>query len=107
MGIGGIVLLRQLLIAGRHAHDRLSELVWCGGWTIPLVVLGLAISLQFWRNMAGEAEQTIAQQIDYEDSALCLKFGFATGTEQHFSCKLDLLDLRRSHETLVTATAIP
>jgi hypothetical protein len=47
------------------------------------------------------------QQIDYEDSTMCRKFGFAAGTERFSSCKLDLLDLRHSHEKLVAATAIP
>jgi len=49
----------------------------------------------------------MAQQIDYEDTALCVKFGFTAGTQQHFSCKLDLLDLRHNDEQLTAAYSIP
>src|ERR1044072_2275913 len=96
----GNVLLKQLWMAGSQAHDRLGELVWCAGWTIPLVGVGLAISLPLWRNVVADTRHAIAQQIDYEDDALCVKFGFAVNTAQYSSCKLDLLDLRRSHEKL-------
>jgi hypothetical protein len=101
------VLLKQVWTSGAQAHSRLSTLVWCAGWAIPLAVLVLAISVPFWRTVVAEAEQAMAQQIDYEDGALCAKFGFAAGTENYLSCKLDLADLRRNHEKLLAAGSTP
>ena len=49
----------------------------------------------------------MAQQIDYEDEALCARLGFAVGTDKHFACKLDLLALRRSHENMLAANTLP
>ena len=54
-----------------------------------------------------ETEQAVTQQIDYEDGALCVRFGFAAGSATYLSCKLDLLDLRRRHEELLAARSMP
>lgn len=80
--------------------------VWRGGWAIVFVLL-VAISLMYWRAVGEATRQTVAQQVDYEDGTLCAKFGFAAGTTRNASCKLDLLDLRRSHEQLLGATSVP
>ena len=80
--------------------------VWCVGRAILLVLL-VGASIQFWREVGTATERTVAQQVDYEDGALCVKFGFAEGNTGYTSCKLDLLDLRRSHERLLAATSIP
>jgi hypothetical protein len=77
------------------------------GLTILLPVLFFAVSIAFWRSLATDAALTVANQIEYEDAALCTRFGFAAGTKVHDGCKLDLLDLRHRHEDLVTATAVP
>ena len=47
------------------------------------------------------SERSVESQIDYEDAALCSKFGFVLGSARHDACKLDLLDLRHRHEDLV------
>jgi hypothetical protein len=80
--------------------------IWRGGWAILFVLL-VGISIQFWRAVEASEEQMVVQQVDFEDSALCAKFGFVTGTANYTSCKLDLLDLRRSDERLVAATSVP
>jgi hypothetical protein len=84
-----------------------ARLVWFAGWTIPLVAVCLAVSIPFWRAVVADGEHAMAQQIDYEDEALCTKFGFAAGGDRHFACKLDLLDLRRSHERMLADNALP
>jgi hypothetical protein len=101
------VFLKQVWAAGLHANNRLTTLLWCAGWTIPLAVLGLAISVPFWRAALAETEQAMVQQIDYEDGALCARFGFPSGSDKYLSCKLDLLDLRHRHEVLVAARSVP
>ena len=47
-------------------------------------------------------EQTILEQIDHEDSALCSKFGLATATPQFSDCLIDLADLRQRHVDMLT-----
>jgi hypothetical protein len=68
---------------------------------IVLAILLITVSLTFWRSLTTKVEQTVAMQVDYEDAALCAKFGFAHGTKEHDGCKLDLLDLRHRHEELI------
>ena len=80
--------------------------VWRGGWAIVFVLL-LAISVLYWRALGEAARQTVAQQMDYENGTLCAKFGFEIGTAKYASCKLDLLDLRHSHEQLLAAASVP
>ena len=92
---------RAALVAGPALRQ-----VWRGGWAIVFVLL-LAISVLYWQAVGEATQQTVAQQVDYEDGTLCAKFGFAMGTTRHASCKLDLLDLRHSHEQLLAATLVP
>ena len=99
--------MKQIWRTTRKVHDQLTAPVWRAGWTVPLAVLVFAISIPFWRLVISEAKQTLAEQIDYDNSALCIKFGFSVDTEKHVACKLDLLDLRRSHEKLIAATSFP
>jgi hypothetical protein len=75
-----------------------------------MIILGLSLlaaSTVVWRALIMENELTVENQVDYEDAALCIKFGFAHGTARHDACKLDLLDLRRSHEDLLTKNSLP
>lgn len=74
---------------------------------IVVAVLFCAISVAFWRAVSTEIEHTVAEQTDYEDAALCSKFGFDFGSAKHNACKLDLLDLRHRHEDLITQTSFP
>jgi hypothetical protein len=104
---GEAVFLKRVWAAGCQANNRLTTLLWCAGWTIPLAVLGFAISIPFWQAVLAESEQVMVQQIDYEDGALCARFGFASGSDKYLSCKLDLLDLRRRHEVLSAGRSIP
>jgi hypothetical protein len=99
--------VKQIWGVARDAHDWLAGLVWHAGWTVPLVALGLAISIPFWRAVVADSQHAMAQQIDYEDEALCARFGFTKGTDTHFACKLDLLELRRSHESMLAARSLP
>lgn len=46
-------------------------------------------------------EQSILEQIERDDSALCRKFGLATGKQQYADCMLDLADLRQRHVNLL------
>jgi hypothetical protein len=50
---------------------------------IVLAILLITVSLTFWRSLTTKVEQTVAMQVDYEDAALCAKFGFAHGTKEH------------------------
>jgi hypothetical protein len=71
-------------------------------WRLVVVMVILfCISAAFWRSVSMETERTVANQIDYEDAALCSKFGLVLGSARHDACKLDLLDLRHRHEDLV------
>jgi hypothetical protein len=99
--------VRQIWSIARDAHDRLGRLIWIAGWTIPLGALCLALSIPFWHAVIADSQHAMAQQIDYEDTALCARFGFAAGTDKHFACKLDLRDLRRSHERMLDAISLP
>jgi hypothetical protein len=99
--------LKQLWTTSWQAHDRLIALTLCGRLAIPLVVLGVVSSVSFWRAVQADTDVVRALQVDYEDSALCAKFGFPTGSDKHIACKLDLLDLRIADEKLVFATSLP
>jgi hypothetical protein len=74
---------------------------------VLVAILFCAVSAAFWRSVFIEAEQTVANQVDYEDAALCSKFGFALGSAKHDECKFDLLDLRHRHEDLMRQTSFP
>lgn len=74
---------------------------------VLLPVLFCAVSIGFWRALIIENKLTVSSQGDYEDAALCIKFGFPRGTEKHDSCKLDLLNLRHSDEDLMARTSLP
>ena len=74
---------------------------------MPIGILVIVVSIPLWRAAVAEVGSQILLQIDYEDTSLCVKFGFAAGTQQHFSCKLDLLDLRHNHEQLTAAYSVP
>jgi hypothetical protein len=86
----------------RHREAALNSYAVC-----VVALAGLVLSAIFLREAVREADLKVAQQVDYEDGVLCAKFGFPQGTERHFACKLDLLDLRRDHENLVAANSIP
>ncbi len=76
-------------------------------WTAPfLAILIVAVSIAYWQDVNIETEHAKIQQIDYENTALCIKFGFAADTDKHAACKLDLLDLRHRHEELLSATSL-
>ena len=100
-------MLKRARIVSRQLRDRMTELVFHAGWSMPLGILVIVVSIPLWRGAVAEAGSQMAQQIDYEDTALCVKFGFKAGTQQHFSCKLDLLDLRHNDEQLTAAYSIP
>jgi hypothetical protein len=100
-------VLKQAWVVGRQWHDRMTKLVFHAGWSLPISMVVIIVSMPLWRGAVAEAESQIVQQIDYEDTTLCVKFGFVVGTQQHFSCKLDLLDLRHSHEQLIGAYSMP
>jgi hypothetical protein len=103
----GETVLKQAWVVGRQWHDRMTRLVFQAGWSLPISMVVIIVSMPLWRGAVAEAESQIVQQIDYEDTTLCVKFGFVVGTQQHFSCKLDLLDLRHSHEQLIGAYSMP
>jgi hypothetical protein len=99
--------MRQILRMAWQQHDRLTRLMWSGGWTIPLAALALLLSIPFWQAAIINAERTAMQEIDYEDSTLCAKFGFAAGSDKYAACMLDLLDLRHGHERLMADAMLP
>jgi hypothetical protein len=74
---------------------------------VVVVALVCVVSVAFWRAVFIETDYRVASQIDYEDAALCSKFGFPVGTAKHDDCKFDLLDLRHRHEDLITQTSFP
>ena len=84
---------------------------WPGGRISPIVaviaLLCCAVSAAFWWGVFTETEQTLARQVDYEDAALCAKFGFAVSTAEHDACKIDLLDLRHRHADLMRQASFP
>ena len=65
------------------------------------MVILFCISAAYWQSVSMGSERSVESQIDYEDAALCSKFGFVLGSARHDACKLDLLDLRHRHEDLV------
>ena len=67
---------------------------------IVFAVVLVACIVALWRMVAIDAAQNTANQIDYEDAALCTKFGLVG--DQYQACKLDLLDLRHNQEQLVS-----
>jgi hypothetical protein len=99
------------LFAGQLAA---ATQVWClrrvfhlTGLGVALLVLGCEAGIIVLPDLGTQVEQTIQQQIDYEDDILCQKFGFAPGTQGLAGCKLDLADLRRRHEQLRAAYEFP
>jgi len=71
-------------------------------WRLVVVMVILfCISAAVWRSVSMGTEHPVANQIDYEDAALCSNFGFVLGSARHDACKLDLLDLRHRHEDLI------
>jgi hypothetical protein len=103
----GVVHVRHLWSIVWQGHDRLTKLVWCAGWTIQLVAVGLTISIPFWQAVIADTELTVMQQVGYEDSVLCRKFGFVAGTVKYAGCLADLLDLRHNHERLMADASLP
>lgn len=70
-------------------------------WRLAVVMVILfCVSAAFWRSVPIKPDPAVANQIDYEDAALCSKFGFVLGSATYDACKLDLLDLRHRHEDL-------
>lgn len=86
-------------VRGRHRPGTLISPA-----VVVVAVLVFAVSVAFWRAVFIETEHTVATQVDYEDAALCSKFGFVVGAATHDACKFDLLDLRHRHEDLITRT---
>jgi hypothetical protein len=77
-------------------------------WRLVVVMVVLfCVSAVFWRSVSIETEHTVANQVDYEDAALCSKFGFALDSAKHDGCKFDLLDLRHRHEDLIKQMSFP
>jgi hypothetical protein len=74
---------------------------------IVVAILFCAVSVAFWRAVYTQIEHTVVNQVDYEDAALCSKFGFVLGSAKHNACKFDLLDLRHRHEELIKQTSFP
>jgi hypothetical protein len=50
-------------------------------------------------------EQALTEQIEREDSAQCVKFGFAAGSEQYSTCKVGLAAFGQRHEDLLVANS--
>ena len=94
---------REIGTAARSDHVRGTLVVFA---VAILLLSGLfcAGSVVIWRDQAIQDKVIVAAQADYEDEALCIKFGFSRGTIQHKACKLDLLDLRHSDEDLMAQT---
>ena len=75
------------------------------GWVIAaigllIVVGGAAVRISGVRPYG---EQAILAQIEFEDSALCGKFGIAVATLKFSDCLADLADLRKRHAELLAA----
>jgi hypothetical protein len=89
------------VVRRRRSGKSISPIV------VVVVILFFAVSVAFWQSVFMEVEQIVANQVDYEDAALCSKFGFALGSARHDDCKFDLLDLRHRHEDLIRQTSFP
>ena len=112
--MGGVdAFALQELPAGvlvEQAHDLDARFIIDGGDHVgvaDVVDPGDVLVADAFDAVVAETEQAVTQQIDYEDGALCVRFGFAAGSATYLSCKLDLLDLRRRHEELLTARSMP
>ena len=92
------------LVRRYYGHGALTPRVVA---IASLPVLFFAVYIGFWRRVIIDTAQMVTSQVYYEDAQLCAKFGFPRGTEKHNACKLDLLDLRRSDEDLMTRTSLP
>ncbi len=71
-------------------------LVTIGSATLIALIVAIPLS-----GVRPYGEQSIPEQIDHEDSALCDKFGFAAMTPKFADCMLDLAGLRQSHLDLL------
>jgi len=73
---------------------------------VPVVTAVVTVALIIWISLlAGPlvSEQEIMAQISHEDSSLCARLGFATGTQKGSDCAADLADLRLRHEKLLAS----
>jgi hypothetical protein len=98
----GLGAVKNLVATGIITNGQRTGLILA-----PLVILGVVVSALFWRSVVLETQVFVSQQIEFEDAALCNKFGFPEGTPKFIACELDLLELRRNHEHLIAATSIP
>lgn len=76
-------------------------------WVLPPVTAGTIVILAgAWTghlavpDVDGEMHRAIQAQINDEDARVCEHLGFPTGSAQHMTCQLDLLDVRRSDREL-------
>ena len=86
--------------------DHTTKFLWQNRLMILAATLLFAVSAVYWRDYWESVASRIASQIEYEDAALCTKFGFVVGArdERHKSCMSDLRDLRASHEEMIAAS---
>jgi hypothetical protein len=99
---GETTRMSEIGAAVRYFSGRTNQIAW---WAVA--VAALALSIPFWQAVVAERQHVVAQQIEYEDEALCLRLGFALGTDTHAACKAELLNLRRDHEQLLSANSLP
>src|SRR5579871_5612146 len=93
-------------MAGRKAHmvaiprGNTVATIWA------IAAIGVLVIVMVSLPMAGTrpyGEQAILDQILYEDSALCSKFGITPATQKFSGCLIDLADLRQRHVELLNA----
>jgi len=76
---------------------------------ILAAALLFAVSAVYWRGYWENVNSGMARQVEYEDAALCTKFGFVIDASdgKHKSCMSDLRYLRVSHEEMIAAASMP
>jgi hypothetical protein len=89
--------------------NHMTKFLWQNRLMILAATLLFAVSAVYWRDYWENVNSRMASQVEYEDAALCTKFGFVAGASggKHKSCMSDLHDLRVSHEEMIAAASMP
>jgi hypothetical protein len=78
-------------------------------WTALPILVGIGILVAGVRsgriilpNPMASTLNMVLWEMDQENGLACERLGFASGTAQHASCKMELADLRRYDEQLLS-----
>lgn len=88
------------MVALRKLHACIACALWAAG---TACVVWIVTHIPQIAAAQRAVEIDLQQQAAREDSAYCVKWGFALGTHAHMSCLLDLQQLRAHERDRMTA----